>query len=117
MTVAVVDVMMTGGVDVGGSVWSGTRWRWRRGGGYSGGSVTSGGGGGVGDVRVFGWSWGAGMGWSGLWPVVAENSPKKMTAPKLKSSLSRLRPDSITKSLTPSLDGSQRRRFMPVTPS
>nr|GEV93602.1 RNA-binding KH domain-containing protein PEPPER-like [Tanacetum cinerariifolium] len=34
-----------------------------------------------------------------------------------RSSLSRLRLDAITKSLTPSLDGSRRRRFMPATPS
>nr|GEU46919.1 ribonuclease H-like domain-containing protein [Tanacetum cinerariifolium] len=34
-----------------------------------------------------------------------------------RSSLSRLRPNTVTKSLTPSLDGSRRRRFMPATPS
>nr|GEX45427.1 hypothetical protein [Tanacetum cinerariifolium] len=34
-----------------------------------------------------------------------------------RSLLSRLRPDIITKSLTPSLDGSRRRRFMPAMPS
>ncbi|GKA50166.1 ribonuclease H-like domain-containing protein [Tanacetum coccineum] len=33
------------------------------------------------------------------------------------SSLSRPRPDAVTRSLTPSLDRSRRRRFMPVTPS
>nr|GEU34866.1 putative polyprotein [Tanacetum cinerariifolium] len=33
------------------------------------------------------------------------------------SSLSRLRPDAVIKSLKPSLDGSRRRRFMPATPS
>ncbi|GJZ39665.1 hypothetical protein Tco_0586228 [Tanacetum coccineum] len=32
-------------------------------------------------------------------------------------SLSRLHPDAVTKSLTPSLDGSRRCRFMPATPS
>nr|GEU98236.1 hypothetical protein [Tanacetum cinerariifolium] len=34
-----------------------------------------------------------------------------------RSLLSQLRPDAVTKSLTPSLDGSQRRRFIPTTPS
>nr|GEU62217.1 reverse transcriptase domain-containing protein [Tanacetum cinerariifolium] len=46
---------------------------------------------------------------------IVESRACRSSSDDSRSSLSRIRPDAITKSLTSSLDGSRRRRFMPAT--